>query len=452
MRRPARQPDPQPDSTALAAAILTSFRGGVCAIDRHGRITLVNPAAQRWLGWRESELVGRPMHAALHSRRPDGSAMPERAWALWPVLRSGAAIESDDDVFTCRDGAMLPVGYTAVPLHADGRIVGAVVTFSAIAARKRIETALRRERDFARQVMETIGQGVAVTDGQDRFLFVNPAYARMVGRTVESMVGLTPGDLTAPDDHPTLRAAGDAWRQGLQLTYEARLCHAAGYHIHARITVVPRYEDGEQVGTIAAISDVTDEITQQERLQWQATYDALTGLANRTLFWERLGAALARASRHEESVGLLFLDLDGFKGVNDRFGHAVGDALLSTAATRLRRCVRENDTVARMGGDEFTIVLDGPIDIAGARRVARAVIAELESPIVVGGEVLVLSTSVGVALSWRGARAEYLVRAADRAMYEAKRAGKGRFAVAEPVPEDRPDPQRALVALPAHAR
>ena len=447
MRQPPRQSEPPPDSTALAAAILTSFRGGVCAIDRHGRITLVNPAAQSWLGWLESELVGRPMHAVLHSRRPDGTVVPESGWALWPVLLAGAIIENDDDVFVCRDGAVLPVGYTAVPLHADGRVIGAVVTFSAIAARKRMEAALRRERDFARQVMETIGQGVAVTDRFDRFLYVNPAYARMVGRSVESMVGRTPFDLTEAEDHPTLQNASEAWQQGLQLTYEARLCHVAGYHIHARITVVPRYEDDELVGTIAAISDVTDEIMQQERLQWQASYDALTGLPNRTLFWERLGGALARSGRRCESVGLLFLDLDGFKGVNDRFGHEVGDALLSTAATRLQRCVRENDTVARMGGDEFTIVLDGPIDLDGARRVAQAVIDELENPIVVGGEVLALSTSVGVALSSDNAKPEDLVRAADHAMYEAKRAGKGRYAVAKDAPEDWEDMQRALVRL-----
>ena len=443
----SQRPEWKPEPTALASAILTSFRGGVCAVDRHGRIMLVNPAAQRWLGWLESELVGRPMHEAIHARRPDGGSVPSTGWALWPVLLSGAFVENDDDVFTCRDGSFLPVGYTAAPLQNGGQIIGAVVTFSAIAPRKRMEAALRRERDFARQVMETIGQGVTVTDREDRFLYVNPAYARMLGRTVESLVGRKLADLTEPEDLHLLQRAGEERRQGKQATYEVRLCHAGGYHIHARITDVPRYDDGELVGTIAAISDVTEEVLLHERLQWQASYDALTGLPNRTLFWERLSEALARANRRGETVGLLYLDLDGFKAINDRFGHEVGDALLSTAATRLQRCVREIDTVARMGGDEFTIVLDGPMDQDGARRVASAVIAELETPIVVGGQVLALSTSVGVALSTADAKPEDLVRAADAAMYDAKHSGKGRYAVFRHAPEDWTAMQRALVRL-----
>src|SRR5688572_19042166 len=245
MTQPIHPPERQPEPAALAAAILTSFRGGVCAVDRHGRIMLVNPAAQGWLGWLESELVGRPMHEAIHARRPDGGRVSASGWALWPVLLSGAIVENDDDVFTCRDGSFLPVGYTAAPLQNSGQIIGAVVTFSAIAPRKRMEAALRRERDFARQVMETIGQGVAVTDREDRFLYVNPAYARMLGRTVESLVGRKPADLTEPEDLHLLQRAGEEWRLGKQATYDVRLCHAGGYHIHARITDVPRYDDGE---------------------------------------------------------------------------------------------------------------------------------------------------------------------------------------------------------------
>ncbi len=428
-------------------AIITSFRGGVCAVDRRGCITLVNPAAQSWLGWLESELVGRPMHTTLHTRRADGTAVPAAGWPLWPVLLSGASVENDDDVFVRRDGGLLPVGYTATPLYENEVVIGAVVTFSAIAARKRMESALRRERDFARQMMEMIGQGVAVTDCQERFLYVNPAYARMIGRTVGELVGLTPFDVMEPDDYHLLERAMDERLAAGQATYEARLCHADGYHINARITDVPRYEDGEMVGTITAISDVTDEVMFQERLRWQASYDALTGLPNRTLFWERLGASLARANRRHESVALLYLDLDGFKEVNDRFGHEAGDALLSTVATRLQRCVRESDTVARMGGDEFTIVLDGPVDLEGARQVAVAAIAELETPIVVGGQVLALSTSVGVALSLFGVKPEDLVRAADAAMYEAKRAGKGRYAIAAQAPEEWTAVHSALVRL-----
>jgi len=166
----------------------------------------------------------------------------------------------------------------------------------------------------------------------------------------------------------------------------------------------------------------------QQRLSYLARYDALTGLINRTLFSDRLEGAVARARRDGSVVALMFLDLDGFKDVNDRLGHAVGDALLRQVAERLVSCVRESDTVARLGGDEFTVVLEGGQRVEDAGRVATKILRTVAEPYRVGGEDIVITTSMGIAaFPLDGDTAEELLKGADIAMYSAKNAGRNTY-------------------------
>lgn len=166
----------------------------------------------------------------------------------------------------------------------------------------------------------------------------------------------------------------------------------------------------------------------QQRLTYLARYDALTGLINRTLFSDRLESAVARARRDGSVVALMFLDLDGFKDVNDRLGHAVGDALLRQVAERLLGCVRESDTIARLGGDEFTVILEGGQRVEDAGRVATKILRAVADPYRVGGEDIVITTSMGIAaFPLDGETAEDLLRGADIAMYSAKDAGRNTY-------------------------
>ncbi|MFG1922731.1 diguanylate cyclase domain-containing protein [Cryptosporangium sp. NPDC048952] len=165
----------------------------------------------------------------------------------------------------------------------------------------------------------------------------------------------------------------------------------------------------------------------EQELQRLAFHDPLTGLANRTLFYDRLTHALATHARAERMVALLFVDLDGFKQVNDQLGHQAGDAVLRTVAERLRDGLRAVDTVARFGGDEFAIILEGLTAAADARRTAERVIAELQAPIDVEGAQAQISASIGIVISGAGTDADELIREADAAMYTAKNAGKNRY-------------------------
>jgi diguanylate cyclase (GGDEF)-like protein len=177
--------------------------------------------------------------------------------------------------------------------------------------------------------------------------------------------------------------------------------------------------------------DVAERQRLEQQLRHQALHDSLTGLANRRLLRDRVAQALSRVSRHGGQVAVLFIDLDGFKAVNDRLGHAAGDALLVAVAGRLLTGRRASDTVARLGGDEFAVLVED-VDADGATVVAERVVASLREPFVVAGQQVTVSASVGTALGPRASDlADDLLRDADMAMYMAKGAGKDRYRVFE---------------------
>ena len=194
-------------------------------------------------------------------------------------------------------------------------------------------------------------------------------------------------------------------------------------------------------GAVEAVAGTARDITKRkatEERNWQkANYDLLTGLPNRRLFGDRLKQDLKHAGRIGTPIALLFIDLDGFKETNDRFGHDVGDVLLRLAADRIRSCVRETDTVARLGGDEFTVILQDLTDTGHAEIVARKIVRELANPFQVVKEIIHISASIGIALSSQDVGTpECLVKHADLAMYGAKSAGRNRFSFFSPNQEN----------------
>ncbi|WP_019644233.1 GGDEF domain-containing protein [Novispirillum itersonii] len=188
---------------------------------------------------------------------------------------------------------------------------------------------------------------------------------------------------------------------------------------------------------VLVVNDITQRKLDEERIRYQATYDSLTGLPNRVLFHDRLGQAVRTMHRNGLPMALMFIDLDGFKAVNDTLGHDAGDLLLKEAARRLASCVRESDTVARLGGDEFTVIMAGIEETACVHDVASRILRSLSVPFELGThegrpQVGAVSASIGVALAPEHADdAETLLRLADSAMYRAKDQGKSRYVICE---------------------
>lgn len=233
-------------------------------------------------------------------------------------------------------------------------------------------------------------------------------------------------DRVVPEQRPDVQDAyRRAWAENARFDIEYRVARPGGDHLDLQEVGEPFHDAGGRVlGLITAIQDVTARRRAEETIRHQANYDALTGLPNRPLFYDRLRHALRRAARDRTCMALLFIDLNRFKWVNDTLGHQTGDVLLREAAQRMAACVRGSETIARIGGDEFTVILSQVGDRAEAETVARRLLECLGEPFHIAGQTLHISASIGVTFApEQGSDPELLVKNADVAMYHAKRQG-----------------------------
>jgi len=276
-----------------------------------------------------------------------------------------------------------------------------------------------------------IGMAIVTVDGN--FLQVNPALCDLIGYGEDDLLRETHISITHPDD-----VEHDAEQTKRLLTSEAdnyqvekRYLHHDGHEIWAELAVsLVRNDSGQPRYLVAQMVDITDRKRFEQQLLHQAFHDRLTGLPNRALFMDRLDHALARRPREDETIAVIFIDLDNFKVINDSLGHRAGDQLLQTMTARLQTCVREGDTVARLGGDEFTVLLEHITNITDAILVAQRIAEQSLTLYTIGDREVSVTASIGIALPGdENESADDLLRNADIAMYEAKRRGKARYEV-----------------------
>jgi diguanylate cyclase (GGDEF)-like protein len=235
-----------------------------------------------------------------------------------------------------------------------------------------------------------------------------------------------------------MRASMTAAMTGAVPVYHAefriRKCSGDWLWVRARGRVVDRDARGGALRLAGTYADINARKMAEDQLRYRAEFDTLTDLPNRALFVERLQQAMQRATG-SSAMALLFLDIDHFKTINDTLGHEAGDQLLKVFATRMRECVRQTDTVARLAGDEFTVILEGLRGADDAKALASKLIETLRTPIALAGKLFVITSSVGIAM-WRVGETDDtgLLRRADAALYEAKRQGRNRCVCEEADP------------------
>lgn len=275
----------------------------------------------------------------------------------------------------------------------------------------------RSEENF-RAVVQHLSDLVVVTDAAMAVGFVTPSVTRLLGRSPAALAGGALAHLAHPDDRALLAAL--ASRPGVSEKGLVRFRHSDGSYRSFEVVVANRLDDPAIGGLVLTGHDVTDRVQLEDQLAHDATHDGLTGLPNLALVQDRLSHALVRAERTGSRVAVVFGDLDGFKGVNDRHGHLVGDRLLVGVAKRLRGAARAMDTVGRYAGDEFVVICEELDDEAGARLAAERLHREVAQPLEVDGHRIEVAMSLGVALAQPSESAESLLDRADRAMYRSK--------------------------------
>jgi diguanylate cyclase (GGDEF)-like protein/PAS domain S-box-containing protein len=356
-----------------------------------------------------------------------------RRWALAQMTLVGlgyaAALAARHE-----SGAVTRWVFTLGALTLAGLLIAQLVSRlerGALRSRDREED-LRQAEERFRKAFDDAAVGMALVDLEGRWTRVNDALADLTGYPRRELVGKGFRELTPAEDvHQDERALASLV-SGQITTYHAekRYIHAEGHTVWVSLSVsLVRDGEGRPLQLISQMQDITDRKATERELTERALHDPLTGLPNRLLFLDRVAVALTRMERAISPVAVFFLDLDRFKLINDSLGHAAGDRLLIEAGQRMRTLLRPGDTVARFGGDEFTVLCENT-DERAAGVVAERIADTLSSPFSIDGREVFLNASIGIAIGRDpNLDAEVLLRDADTAMYRAKRQGRARIAI-----------------------
>jgi diguanylate cyclase (GGDEF)-like protein/PAS domain S-box-containing protein len=294
--------------------------------------------------------------------------------------------------------------------------------------------ALERSEERFRRIVHSAEEGIWEIDAASITTFVNPKMAAMLGYDIEEMLDRALVEFMDDEGRAILERNIGRRQQGIAERHEFKFVRKDGRDVWTTMATNPIFDAaGSYLGALALVTDITDRKASTELIWQQANFDHLTGLPNRHMFMDRLRQEARKADRSAGFLALLFVDLDHFKEVNDQHGHAAGDIVLAEAARRIASCVRATDTLARIGGDEFTVILSALDHVGSVERIAQAMIGALSQVFEIGGQRLFVSASIGIGLYPPDARdLDELVARADQAMYASKNGGRNRFSYFTP--------------------
>ncbi|MEW6187806.1 MAG: diguanylate cyclase [Thermodesulfobacteriota bacterium] len=450
-----------------AEEIISRMSDMLILTNQEGLISQINPQVEKILGYQEEELLQQPISRICRD---------EGVWeeAGRPLTESDSAALKREAAFQTKDGELIPVRITwSFILSKSGETLGLMV----LARDQRVPRRLRNEIQVRRRAEDALIQihtdleerikvrtdelyqankalQVEIAEREEmeklfRTLFVqspigtyiaqegkikmaNPEFERITGFREKELLTVSPLNLVQPDDRSEVRTNAVKMLRGERhQPYEFRVVGKDGRIMWILETVTSIQYQGFKA-TLGSLMDISQRKESEETIRRLAFQDSLTGLPNRVLFHDRLSQALAQAGRNKQGLTLMMIDLDNFKEVNDQYGHQQGDRLLKEMGQRLLNFLRKSDTVARMGGDEFMILLPDTGQVPDAQRIAEKLLEVFQQPMVLEGGTVQVSASIGLALYPKdGVDGATLIKNADRAMYRAKAEGRNRIAVSE---------------------
>ena len=407
----------------------------VWEVDTEGRYSYVSPQVKNILGYEPHEILG---------KTPVDLMPPEEAKSVskkfGALIKERKPIVALENINIHKDGHLVVLETNGLPFsNADGNFKGYRGTDRDITVRKQAEKLLATERQRLSYILEGTNVGTWEWNVQTGETIFNERWAEVIGYTMQELAPVsidTWVKFAHPDD---LKVSADLLAQHFrkELPYyecEMRMRHKNGNWVWVldRGRVATWMDDGSPLVMSGTHQDITERKLAEAQIHHLATHDGLTDLPSLSLAKDRLSMALGMARRNKTALAVMFIDLDGFKTVNDTLGHDAGDHVLSQVAQRLLSCARETDTVARVGGDEFLLISTGLHAAENATQIAEKVIRLVSQPVIINGRQAVVSTSIGIALyPDHGEEMDRLIKQADEAMYRIKNAGKNGFRFAD---------------------
>lgn len=390
----------------------------VIITDTFANIEYVNPKFTETSGYSLADIVGQ------NPRILSSGKVPKTDYTnLWETLLKGEEWRGEFHN-KHKDGSFYwESALISAIKNADGEITHFLAVKEDITLRKQSEDQL----ELATAVFDAASEAIMVCDEKNAIEMVNSSFTEITGFALEEVIGQSPSLLKSGRHNDAF------YKEMIETLHTKGRWEGEIWNRRKNGEIYPQWlsikttlnEEGEVFRYISLFSDITHRKRNEERILYQANYDALTGLPNRSLFLDRLQRAVIRAERSKTQIALLFIDLDRFKNVNDSLGHAYGDLLLQEAASRLTACVRKTDTVARLGGDEFTVVIQDLTDFYLIESLVEKVLEQLSAPYSLEQNIAFVSASIGITIFPNdGANVEELLKNADSAMYRAKENGR----------------------------
>jgi diguanylate cyclase (GGDEF)-like protein/PAS domain S-box-containing protein len=387
-------------------------------IDHTGNCLKINAAFAVQFNLPVEAVVDRPITTVLE-------------WVDWQSIWQEVVQLHTSQEITWLDGAgrMMTEKITLIPVERDQMVVAVYLIIQDISESKLMEERYRAKSEILDWIEANSSDFIAVVDDQEIIRYASPSYTTIFGRALTEIVNRHALEYVHPDDVPFLRQrlveslSGEIY----WLPIEFRFSHIDGRWIYVDVRATPvKTQNGKSQITLF-LRDISKRKQQAEQINHMAYYDTLTDLPNRHFLRERLEQAL---NHQPDRLGFLFIDLDGFKKVNDTQGHTAGDILLQQVAQRLMNVLPKNGFLARMGGDEFVILLDELQSVADVQQFAQIMLSVIAEPFLIYDQTVQLTTSIGISLyPEHGHSAEELIRTADVALYQAKNKGKNSYSM-----------------------
>lgn len=410
-------------------AIVRSSSDAIISYTLDGKINSWNPAAESTFGFSSDEIMGHSIDKLLPSHSID------KTLHLLEQIQQGCVIQNRETLRLRQDGSPVCVCLTISPIYdTEGKIIGASEIARDITLIRQQQLTLYEKSQQFRAAVETSIDGFLMFNEYGNIIEVNDAYLKKSGYSRDELLGMMLSDLEPEQLGAQTEYHMDEIRQQGQTWFETTHRMKNGQTWSAEIAI--SQSTVSRGVFFSFVKDATERKKWEKQLWYQANFDPLTELPNRLLFYDRLATALSQAKRNSHFTALIFLDLDGFKPVNDRYGHDAGDWALKTVAQRWGHCIRKNDMIARLGGDEFAVIIAKLEHVEEALAVAQKLIEALLPPIMLPGEVsCLLGVSAGISIfPTHATEINTLLNAADAAMYASKAKGKNHYSLSNATP------------------